>query len=230
MVDIHSHILPCVDDGSKRLESSLALVVNEIKNGVEKIILTPHNKSGVYDIPREEIIKNFENFNKEVESKNLNVKLYLGQEVYVCDKFYDKLDSGDVITINGTKYLLIEFNYYNETDILKHVNNVVKYGYVPVIAHVERYEYLDWHILYDLKMLGALIQVNSSCFVKNRNKKLLNKALNAIRENSIDFIASDVHENRKNYMKKAYKKISKIFGKDKADELFTLNAEKYFNL
>ena len=79
-------------------------------------------------------------------------------------------------------------------------------------------------------MLGALIQVNSSCFVKNRNKKLLNKALNAIRENSIDFIASDVHENRKGYMKKAYKKISKIFGKDKADELFTLNAEKYFNL
>ena len=230
MVDIHSHILPGVDDGSESLESSLALIANEIKNGVDKIILTPHYKSGTYDMPCVEIANRFESFKREVESRNLKVKLYLGQEIYVCDKFCDKLDSNDVLTINGTKYLLIEFNYFIEADLLKHVSNVIKSGYIPVIAHIERYSYLDWNILYDLKMMGALIQINSSCFVKNKNKRLMNNAINAIKENCVDFIASDIHEDRKTSIKKAYKKISKIFGKDKADELFTLNAEKYFNL
>ena len=133
--------------------------------------------------------------------------------------------------MNGTKYLLIEFNYFMETDIIKHVASVLKYGFIPVIAHVERYEYLDWNILYDLKMMGALIQINASCFVNNKNKSLLKNALNAISENCVDFIASDIHFKRKNFMKKAYKKISKIFGSEEADKLFSLNAEKcFFNL
>lgn len=231
MIDIHSHILPSVDDGSESLKTSLALVIDEIKNGVDKIILTPHNKSDKYDTSKGEIIKNFEDLKREVENKKLNIELYLGQEVYVCDKFYEKLEKNDVITMNGTKYLLIEFNYFMETDIIKHVASVLKYGFIPVIAHVERYEYLDWNILYDLKMMGALIQINASCFVNNKNKSLLKNALNAISENCVDFIASDIHFKRKNFMKKAYKKISKIFGSEEADKLFSLNAEKcFFNL
>lgn len=230
MIDIHSHILPNVDDGSDSLKTSLALVIDEIKNDVDKIILTPHNKSGRYDMPKEELIKRFNAFKGEVENNNLNVKLYLGQEVYVCDEFYKKLENSELLTINDTKYLFIEFNYYMETDIVKHVASIIKRGYVPVIAHVERYEYLDWHILYDLKMMGALIQINSSCFIGNKNKRLYKNALNAISENCVDFIASDIHAKRKSYLKKAYKKISKIFGKEVADNLFTNNAEKYFNL
>ncbi len=230
MVDIHSHVLPNVDDGSDSLKTSLALIEEEIKNGVDKIVLTPHNKSGRYDTPKSELLEKFESFKREVDNKMLNVKLYLGQEIYVCDKFYDKIESGDFISINDTKYILIEFNYYIETDIVKHVSNVLKMGYIPVIAHIERYEYLDWNILYDLKMMGALIQINASCFVLNRDKKSYFNAMSAIRENSVDFIASDIHPKRKNYMKKAYRKISKVFGKETADNLFTLNAEKYFNL
>ncbi|MBR2376266.1 MAG: hypothetical protein IKA85_00615 [Clostridia bacterium] len=230
MIDIHSHILPNVDDGSDSLKTSLALVIDEIKNDVDKIILTPHNKSGRYDMPKEELIKRFNAFKGEVENNNLNVKLYLGQEVYVCDEFYKKLENSELLTINDTKYLFIEFNYYMETDIVKHVASIIKRGYVPVIAHVERYEYLDWHILYDLKMMGALIQINSSCFIGNKNKRLYQNAINAISENCVDFIASDIHAKRKTYFKKAYKKISKIFGKEVADNLFTNNAEKYFNL
>ena len=230
MIDIHSHILPNVDDGSDSLKTSLALVIDEIKNDVDKIILTPHNKSGRYDMPKEELIKRFNAFKGEVENNNLNVKLYLGQEVYVCDEFYKKLENSELLTINDTKYLFIEFNYYMETDIVKHVASIIKRGYVPVIAHVERYEYLDWHVLYDLKMMGALIQINSSCFIGNKNKRLYKNALNGISENCVDFIASDIHAKRKSYFKKAYKKISKLFGKEVADNLFTNNAEKYFNL
>lgn len=230
MVDIHSHILPNVDDGSDSLKTSLALIGDEIKNGVEKIILTPHNKSGRYDTLKGEIIGKFEDLKREVEARKLNVKLYLGQEIYVCDKFYEKLENDEVISINGTKYIFIEFNYYMETDIVKHVSRIVKLGYVPVIAHVERYEYLDWHVLYDLKMMGALIQINSSCFIGNKNKRLFNNAITAISENCVDFIASDIHAKRKTFMKKAYKKIHKIFGVEVADNLFTNNAIKYFNL
>ncbi len=230
MVDVHSHILPFVDDGSENLNDSIALVNKEIKNGVEKIILTPHSKSGRYEASKEEILNTFENFSNEVRKNNLNVKLYLGQEVYIDDKFYDKLSEGDCLTINNTKCILIEFNYYMETDIVRHVDKIVKLGYTPIIAHIERYVYFDWSMLYDLKMMGALIQVNASSLAGTSGKRMQEIILSAINENCIDFVSSDIHVGRKSFMKKAYKKVARALGKDIAQNVFELNAEKYFNL
>lgn len=230
MVDIHSHVLPFVDDGSKNLSDSVALIKDEIKNGVDKIILTPHNKSGHFEASKEEILSAFENLNSEVKKINLNAKLYLGQEVYVDDKFYDKLKNGDYITVNQSKYILVEFNYYMETDIIRHVDAIIKLGFIPIIAHVERYVYFDWSTLYDLKMMGALIQVNASSIAGTSGKRMQEIVLSAIREGFIDFVSSDIHVGRKSFIKKAYKKVARALGKDIAQNVFELNAEKYFNL
>lgn len=230
MIDVHSHILPLVDDGSGSFSASVSIIKEEIKNGVESIILTPHYKAGRFEVTKEEIEKAFESFKSEIKKLDLNIKLYLGREIYVCDDFYEKLQNNNLITINNTKCVLIEFNFYEETDIFKHVEKIVKLGYVPVIAHIERYTYLDWNILYDLKKLGALIQTNSSCVVGSSGKKIKQIIIEAISQGYVDFVASDIHVNRKSNMKKAYKKISKALGKEIAESVFKLNAQKYFKI
>lgn len=230
MVDIHNHILPFVDDGSKSLTDSITLIKDEIKNGIDKIILTPHNKTSHYEASKEEILTAFDNLNNEINKNNLKAKTYLGQEVYVDDKFYDKLKDGNFISINKTKYVLIEFSYYMETDIIWHVDKIIKLGYIPVIAHIERYVYFDWSTLYDLKMMGALIQVNASSLAGVSGKRMQDIVLSAISEGYIDFVSSDIHVGRKSFMKKAYKKVAKSLGKEAAQDVFELNAIKYFNL
>ena len=230
MVDIHSHILPFVDDGSDSLSASISLIKEEIKNGVEKIILTPHNKSGQYNAPIEKIEESFSLLKTEVQKENLKIDLYLGQEIYVNDEIYEKLKSNKVLTINNTKCILIEFNYFVETDIQSYVHNAILLGYTPIIAHIERYTYLDWNLIYDLKMLGALIQVNATCIAGLFGRKIKKNALKAIKADLIDFVASDIHKDRLSYMKKAYMQVCKSVNKQTADNLFKLNAEKYFNI
>ena len=230
MVDIHSHILPFVDDGSDTISTSISLIKEEVKNGINKIILTPHNKRGHYDASKKTIEESFSKLKEEVEKENLGVELYLGQEIYVGDDIYKKLKKNEIITINNTKCILVEFNYFVETDISNYVHNIVLLGYKPIIAHIERYSYLDWNVIYDLKMLGALIQVNATCIAGVFGKRIKKNALKAIKEGLIDFVASDIHDKRLSYMKKAYLQVCKSANKQIADQVFKLNAEKYFNI
>ncbi len=225
MIDIHSHILPFVDDGSDSVKGSIQLIKNQIKNGVNKIILTPHFKTDKYVVSKEELLKTFESFEREVKANNLEIKLYLAQEVYVGGDFYDKLSKGEFLTVNNTKNILIEFNCYLETDILKHVSKIVSLGYTPIIAHIERYVYYDFHNLYDLKKMGALIQVNASSIVGKSGKVVQDVVFDAIYNGYIDFVASDLHKGRKSYMLKAYKKVKKLFGEETAEKLFKDNAQ-----
>ena len=225
MVDIHSHVLPFVDDGSDSLSASIALLKEEEKNGVRKIILTPHNKAS-----KEELFKSFEALKLEAQKQGLRLNLYLGQEVFVGSKFYERLKNGEYLTLNGTKHLLVEFNFFVETDIQSHVHNMIMLGYVPVIAHIERYNYLDWGILYDLKMMGALVQVNATCVLGMFGKTIQKTVLKAISQGLIDFVASDIHDKRFSYMHKAYKKVCRAVDKKTADKVFKLNAENNFNL
>ncbi len=225
MIDIHSHILPFVDDGSDSIKGSIELIKYQIKNGVNKIVLTPHFKTDKYETSKEELINAFENFKEEVKSQNLEVELYLAQEIYVGGDFYNIINAGGFITVNNTKNILIEFNCYIETDILKHVSKIVSLGYTPIIAHIERYSYFDFHNLYDIKKMGALIQVNASSIVGKSGKNIQNIIFDAIYNGYIDFVASDLHKGRKPYMLKAYKKVKKLFGEETAEKLFNENAQ-----
>ena len=139
MIDIHSHILPNVDDGSSSLKSSIQLIKNEVEIGVSKIILTPHYKTDSFLTEVSKIKNEFEILKEEVKKENINIELYLGQEIYVSENTFDLLKDGKVLTLNDTNVVLIEFNYFTEIDILDCVCNFVALGYRPIIAHIERY-------------------------------------------------------------------------------------------
>lgn len=229
MTDVHTHVMPFVDDGSDSFENSLALVKLLESEGVDKIILTPHYKKGRYEPTPERLNEEFNNFSKQVSDSGAKVELYLGEEVF-CDKgIYELIKQNKILTLNGTQYLLIEFDYFNYTDIADFVFNLKTLGYIPVIAHVERYTYLDVDTLIEIKSQGALIQVNSSSVIGESGKKMQKKVLATIKSGIVDFVSTDIHYKRQSSIKKAYKIVEKKFGKKVAEDLFTNNA-KIFNL
>lgn len=186
MLDIHSHIIPDVDDGSKSIEISKKIAEQYIKNGIFNVICTPHQN--YLKDNKELIINNFNLLKKELKEYGIN--FYLGSEIYYYENMINDLNNKKLLTFNDSKYVLIEFSFNEPEDIVGILYDVIKDGYKPIIAHVERYDYLTNNDYLKIKELGVLIQVNSKSFEKKHYAKKLKFLL---KNNLIDFIASDCH-------------------------------------
>lgn len=224
MIDIHTHVLPFVDDGSETLESSIDMIKTAVAHGVTDMILTPHFRAP-FLMAKEKLQENFSAFKEEVKSRGIDVNLYLGQEIRITDKFNELFQKEKVITINGSKFVLVEFSFGRPKDIAEIVYELVRLGYIPIVAHLERYFYVDVSTALDIKRAGGLIQVNSSSIIGKNGFKIKRKVKRFFLRGLVDFVASDIHENRKYYMENAYKKIAKKFGEDVAENVFNLNAK-----
>ena len=210
MTDIHTHIIPNVDDGSPNLETSINMIKHELDIGVDTIICTPHHIFHRYEKTVGEIKKQFELLKSEVEKLNLPVKLYLGQEICYTHRedIISMLKSGKLLTLNNTNRILLEFSFTREPeDVLDVIYNFSVNGYEVIIAHVERYEWMTLEKVKDLKKEGALIQINSNSYLglttwkeKRFTKKLLKLGL-------VDYVASDAHSFRPSTLDKSFKKI-----------------------
>ena len=213
MFDIHTHILYGVDDGADSIETSTYLLNQARDNEINKILLTPHQNE---ELKRsDELIKRFNSFKKEF--KYIDIDLYLGAEIYYYPKMIDDLDNNILLTLNNTKYVLVEFSTRMETDIASIIYDLNIRGYKPIVAHIERYRYLKLEDYDDIKAQGALIQVNTKSFLNKGYKKQLKYLL---KNHLIDFIASDCHnENRDIDFSEVKKLISKKY-KDQFDKLF----------
>ncbi|MBO5713527.1 MAG: hypothetical protein J6R88_04950 [Clostridia bacterium] len=223
MVDVHSHILPFVDDGCSTLEEALTLLGDHVAQGVKTFILTPHYRKEEYEPSVEELKRVFNDFEKAVAEKFPNVKLYLGEEIFCDMNVYSLLKEGKVIPIGNTNKVLLEFNYTAFTDIADFAYNVMYSGYTPIIAHIERYEYVKRiDQIVEMKENGALIQVNAESLL---DPVLRKRIFILIKNGLIDFISSDAHYSRKACAKEAYKIIAKKFSREIADNLFFKNAE-----
>ena len=210
MVDIHTHIIPNVDDGSPNLETSLEMVKHEIDIGVTEIICTPHHIYHRYEKSVKEIKEKFLLLKEAVEKENLPIKLYLGQEICYTHRedIIAMLKAGKLLTLNNTNRVLLEFSFTREPeDLLDIIYNFGVNGYEVIIAHIERYEWINYQKVEALKAEGALIQINSNSYLgltswkeKRFTKKLLKNGL-------VDFVASDTHSFRPSTLDKSYKKI-----------------------
>lgn len=230
MVDIHTHILPFVDDGSESLEASIRMLVEEMNQGVSHIILTPHTlRMDMKPYTLNDLLKSFESFKKNIE-KNYNVKLYLGQEIYTSSDVITQLRKKNVITINNSNYILLELPYLeepNDIDEIIYACNIL--GFKIIFAHIERYDYISIKEIERLKSLGALFQINSGSLF-SKHKEIKNKALKLLKSNLVDFIASDIHSYRSNTMQEAYNFVKEKFSEELAFDVFENNAKKFLNI
>ena len=210
MIDIHTHIIPNVDDGSKNLETSINMIKHEIDIGVKEIICTPHHIYSRYEKSVEEIKAQFKLLKEAVEKENLPIKLYLGQEICYTHRedIIAMLKEGKLLTLNNTNRVLLEFSFTREPeDIQDIIYNFSVNGYEVIVAHVERYEWMTIDKVKALKLEGALIQINSDSYLGMTTWKEKRMTRKLIKLGLVDYVASDTHSFRPSTLDKSYKKI-----------------------
>lgn len=231
MRDIHSHILCGIDDGARTIDESINILEMLYKKGVTDIILTPHYIKGTkYNIANREKFDLF----IELKRRYNKINLYLGNEVYIDSDLVELLKKGEVATLNNSKYLLIELPMSSEIkDLDSIIYDLMKNGIVPIIAHPERYSYIQKDITYLDKFMdmGVLLQGNyESLFGKfgKNSEKTLKKLL---KKKYISFLGSDIHrENHSDHTELLYKKLLKIIKDEKTiNDLVDNNILKVIN-
>lgn len=193
-VDMHSHLVPGVDDGSKSLEESLGIIKSLQELGYEKLITTPHISETYYPNKPEFLEEHFSEL-KVRAMDDLGVSMELGAEYMVDSTFLSTLKSeGKVLSWNG--HLLIETSFHNLPMIFEEVIYEIQCrNLIPVYAHPERYPYFvnKWSQLENLKARGVLFQVNAGSFAGLYGTGPMKMAKELLRRGMVDMIGSDVH-------------------------------------
>lgn len=222
-IDIHSHLIYGVDDGSKSLEQSIECLKQIKKIGLESVVCTPHIRHG--NSKKISMIK--KNFLELRDyAKQLGIKLYIGNEIMYSDETVNLLKEKRLIGLNSSKYVLIEFKR-NETrninDLINIFEDLIDNGYKPILAHPELYVNLSINDIKRIKESGVMLQLDATSIFERKTKKISKKLL---KERLIDVVASDSHCSRKrNYIiyNKAYKKIKNKYGFEYTNIVFYLN-------
>jgi protein-tyrosine phosphatase len=196
--DIHSHLIPGIDDGVKTIEESLEMLRGFESLGFKKIVTTPHIMSDYFKNTPEIILSGLEKLRAAVKNEGINITVEAAAEYYLDEKFLEKLKSKEVLYI-GDKYLLFEISYINPPDnLLSVIFDINVNGYKPLLAHPERYNF--WSAKLDeykkIKESGALFQLNVNSLTGYYGVASKKTAEWLIDENMIDFIGSDLHGSR----------------------------------
>ena len=182
MIDIHSHIIFGVDDGPKTIEESLSLIGKACRQGVRYIVATSHRRKGMFETPEKVIMTNFLQLKAAVAEVYPEIRLCYGAELYYSKDILSKLEKKKVPTLNGSRYILLEFSMNTPwKEIQEAVNEVTLLGLTPVLAHIERYDALAFHAerVEELIDKGCYTQVNSNhvlrpTLIGDRAKELKN--------------------------------------------------------
>lgn len=234
MIDIHTHILPNIDDGATNIEETFNLLKEAKKVGFEAVVLTSHYRKGYYetDTPEREVWVNaiYEN----LKAKNIDINLYLGNEIYLSDEMIKYMEDGKASTINDTSYVLFEMPLYEEPENLyEMVNHMQQYKIVPILAHPERYEFIqnDPDLIYDLIEKGVLMQADYGSIIGQYGEKTKIMVRKLFENNMIHMLGSNVHRQETVYprISQCIKKIKEIVGEEMLEKLTTTNPKLVLN-
>ncbi|MEH7252008.1 CpsB/CapC family capsule biosynthesis tyrosine phosphatase [Neobacillus niacini] len=219
MIDLHCHILPGVDDGAQSLSDSIAMAKKAVDQGIHTIVATPHHRNNSYENPKQTILERVKELNRVLLEEKIDLKVLPGQEVRVHGEMLEGYHGGEILPVNHTPYVLVEFpsNHvprYTE----KLFYDLQMTGLIPVIVHPERNQEIIEHseILYQLVKKGALTQVTAASLCGGFGKKIKNFSMQLIESNLTHFIASDAHNitSRSFKMRDAFGVIEKKVGMD----------------
>ena len=231
MIDIHCHIVPNIDDGAKNLDDALEMAKIAYSEGIRKIVNTSHYHPSFEYKKGKELFENIKEFNKTLKLNNIDIEVFIGNELYYSEDIIEIIEQKEFYTLNNSKYLLIEFQTIRFPKNLVDIIYEIKIrGYVPILAHVERYKEVQENVnlIYECINEGALIQVNSSSVI-GRNGKDAKKVSEVLLDNNmVHFIATDAHgsQRRRPIIKETYDYVYNKYGSEKAEILFIENPNK----
>lgn len=229
MIDIHCHILPNLDDGSKHLEESIEMAKEAYIQGITTIIATPHHKNRIYENDAGTVKLAVDQLNLHLEQEDLPVTICFGQEIRIYGELIEDVIDNKILSLNDSKYILVEFPSdhvprYSERLLF----DIQLNGYIPVIAHPERNSEImtNPNLLLNLINRGAASQITAASLAGKYGKKIKKFTLQLIDSNLTHFMASDAHNrvNRNFQFENGLEVIKKEFGHDYV-YLFTENAQ-----
>lgn len=234
MIDIHSHLLPAIDDGSPDWDKSILLAQQAVADGITHALMTPHHHNGKYRNPRQKVEELTSQFQAKLDEAQVPLKVFPSQEIRINGDLVDEIAQGSILgTDEELTYLLLELpdnavpNYTNDM-----VFKLLQLGITPIIVHPERNTALmaKPNILYDLIDHGAFAQVTASSLVGTFGKKVEAFTKDIIKHGLAHVIASDAHylPGRDYEMQLAFAKLNKLFGDDLAHD-FESNARNIVN-
>jgi len=194
-VDIHSHLLPGIDDGVKTLKESIEIIKQFKFLGYQKLITTPHIFSDLYPNTTESIQEKLSIVKDALKKENIEILLEASAEYYLDMEFLNLIEENKLLSFMGN-YILFETPCNSKLIILDvAIESIIRKGYIPVLAHPERYSYLysdNLERYKELKRMGVLFQMNLKS-LQSHSKRIKRTALKLVKAGLIDFIGSDVH-------------------------------------
>lgn len=232
MIDVHCHVLPKIDDGSQSVADSFEIMKEAYNNGFTELITTSHYiADGNYCasvVEREQLIIAFQNL---LDSKDIKLKLYDGAEAYITPELPELYADNVIPTLANSRYVLFELPLTQKPLYAENViNNLERMGYLPVIAHPERYDYVKKDVKEALtwKRMGAYLQCNYGSLVGNYGFHAKNTVMKLLKEDAVSFFGTDTHRVNTNYcnIDKAIKVLKSTVGTEKTNELTCDNPKK----
>ena len=240
LVDIHCHALSCVDDGAGNEETMKAMLDAAYSDGIKAICFTPHfkifefNDSEDIDSYNDTISSSYELACAYARESYPDMTLYLGNEIMYHDEILNSLKSKSCRSLNNSSYILVEFQpTVTAFDIENAVIRILRKGYIPVIAHIERYSALikKPELVYELRGMGALMQVNARGILKFKFGKIAKFIKTVLKTKQVDIVASDAHDNSifAPALSKAMLFVAKRYGEKYAEKIFSKIPYKILN-
>lgn len=197
--DIHSHLIPGIDDGAANMEESIALLQALQELGFTKVITTPHIMSDYFRNTPEIILTGLDALRKAASESGIKLQIDAAAEYYFDEQFVQMVKKKEKLLTIGNKYLLFEVSYINQPDnLLNVVFDISMNGYIPLLAHPERYPF--WYGKHDmyqrLREAGVLFQINSNSLCGYYGEAARKTAEYFIDQNMVEFIGSDMHGQR----------------------------------
>lgn len=230
MVDIHTHIMPNIDDGAESINETYEMLKMEIEQGVTDVILTPH----AINIPKkrkeyDEYLNGFKTVQNIISSNDLNINVYLGCEIFILDTTYDDLINKRIHTIENSKNILVELPL-TEIMTFKQIENALynlSLRYKVILAHAERYHYLRIEDIFKLSKY-ADIQVNAGSILGVEGDYVKKRSFQLLKNKIPSYVASDCHSTRtrRPNLKEARVIVEKKYGKEYSDLVFDINPNK----
>lgn len=231
MIDVHAHLIPNIDDGSKNIDETFELIKEAQKAGFTDVILTPHYITNYYETPGAEVKFWAESLQKVADQNNVNIKLHSGMEIYIAEEVGELLKSGQVISLANSKYILVEFpmntTMKNVGEILFILKNM---GYTVIIAHPERYKCVQGNVEYAMQLVeeGCMLQSNFGSIVDIYGKEAKKTLKKLFKMDLVSFLGTDTHKQGTIYkiMPQIIKKLKKVISEEKLYEITTYNPKK----
>ena len=231
MIDTHAHILPGIDDGAGTISDSVEIVRELAEQGVTDIIVTPHYVDETsYNSPRTKNIVLLNKVKQALKYEDINVRIYLGNEIYITEKIADLIRSGKLSAMAGGNYLLVELplsgEYPGYEDIFLDLQNI---GYKILLAHPERYSSVqeNYNTLSDLHEIGVLFQRNTGSIIRQYGREAKKVIQKMAKDKLIFSLGTDIHRCRgEGYIDAAVKKLSKYYGEHGLRQILVVNPKR----